>query len=139
VLKNILHNWGDSYNIRLLKHLRAAATPETRILIVGAIIQHVCPSDGSTSDSGPLLPTYGVLSQAQFMLDIMVSVASQPSNFLLTYGATQMLVNFNAREYTQSALAELLLEGGWKICAVHERDDIFVETTGLELVVASPI
>ncbi|KAJ7812032.1 S-adenosyl-L-methionine-dependent methyltransferase [Mycena olivaceomarginata] len=102
-------------------HLRAAATPETRILIVGAIIQHVCPSDGSTSDSGPLLPTYGVLSQAQFMLDIM------------------MLVNFNAREYTQSALAELLLEGGWKICAVHERDDIFVETTGLELVVASPI
>ncbi|KAJ7314373.1 S-adenosyl-L-methionine-dependent methyltransferase [Mycena albidolilacea] len=121
VLKNILHNWGDSYNVCLLKHLRAAATPETRILIVGAIIQHVCPSDGSTSDSGPLLPTYGVLSQAQFMLDIM------------------MLVNFNAREYTQSALAELLLQGGWKICAVHERDDIFVETTGLELVVASPI
>jgi hypothetical protein len=121
VLKNILHNWGDSYNIALLKHLRAAAMPETRVLIYGAIIQHVCPSDGDgANDSGPLLPTYGVQGEYQYLMDLI------------------MMASYNAREYTQSALSELLLKAGWKICAVHPRD-IFIETSGMDVVVASPI
>jgi hypothetical protein len=121
VLKNILHNWGDSYNISILKHLRAVAMPETRILIYGAIIQHVCPSGGDgAEDSAPLLPTYGIQGEYQYLMDLI------------------MMVNFNAQEYTQSALSELLLKCGWKICAVHARD-MFIETSGMDVVVASPV
>ncbi|KAJ7591566.1 hypothetical protein C8J56DRAFT_1047774 [Mycena floridula] len=58
LLKNILHNWGDSYNPETLTQLRAV-TPDTKLLIIGAIIPHTCA--GNDDDSVPLLPTYGIM------------------------------------------------------------------------------
>jgi hypothetical protein len=73
ILKNIIHNWGDSYSLKILKHLRAVASPHTKLFIIGAIIQYLCSSSESDSAEGPLLPSYGPRGEYQYELDMGVS------------------------------------------------------------------
>ena len=35
MLSKVTHNWSDEYYLTTLKHLRTAAGPETRLVIVG--------------------------------------------------------------------------------------------------------
>lgn len=73
VMKNILHNWGDSYNLRILTNLRAVASPDTKLLIVGAIIPYLCePENDSGSQS--LLPEYTLGGEGLFIFDMVVCV-----------------------------------------------------------------
>jgi len=110
ILKNIIHNWGDSYNSELLSHLRTAASSDTKLLIVGAVIEYLC----TPTKDAPLLPTYGILGESQYMLDMV------------------MLNCYNAREHTAESLSRLLLKSGWKI------DGIYGTDKGTKLTVASP-
>ncbi|KAF7352549.1 S-adenosyl-L-methionine-dependent methyltransferase [Mycena venus] len=72
ILKNIIHNWGDSYSLKILTHLRAAASPDTKLFIAGVILQYLCPSSNdSESAPEPLLPSYGAHGEHQYMLDII--------------------------------------------------------------------
>ncbi|KAF8215437.1 O-methyltransferase [Mycena galopus ATCC 62051] len=113
VLKDVIHNWGDSYSLQILTHLRAAASPDTKLLIVGVIIQYLCPS--ANDKSAPLLPTYSIRGEQQYMLDI------------------GMLTCVNAREHTADSLGILLRKSGWQIDGIHGTN------IGLQLTVASPI
>ncbi|KAG6898618.1 hypothetical protein C0993_005645 [Termitomyces sp. T159_Od127] len=49
ILKQILHDWSDPYCVPILKELRAAATPETKLVVVDSIIAYAChdPTTGS--------------------------------------------------------------------------------------------
>ncbi|KAJ6599022.1 S-adenosyl-L-methionine-dependent methyltransferase [Mycena vulgaris] len=113
VLKNIIHNWGDSYSLQMLSHLRTAASPNTKLLIVGVIIQHLC----NNNQSAPLLPTYGPLGESQYMLDMV------------------MLNCFNAREHTAESLEVLLRKSGWQINTIYGNE----VGESLQLTVACPI
>ncbi|KAJ6576452.1 O-methyltransferase-domain-containing protein [Mycena vulgaris] len=117
VLKNIIHNWGDSYSLKMLSHLRAAASPDTKLLVIGSILQHLCPS-AHNSGSAPLLPSYGVVGDSQYLLDMV------------------MLNTFNAREHTAESLDALLRKSGWKLDTIYGTENI---GDGLQLTVASPI
>jgi len=117
VLKGVIHNWGDSYSLQILTHLRAAASPNTKLLIVGTIIQYLCPSPSdSESTSEPLLPTYGPRGEYQYMLDMV------------------MLTCCNARQHTSDSLSALLRKAGWKMDGIYGNND-----GGVQLTVASPI
>ncbi|KAG6900062.1 hypothetical protein C0993_003548 [Termitomyces sp. T159_Od127] len=78
ILKQVLHGWSDPYCARILKELRAAATPETKLVVVDSIIAYACHDP--TTDSGlnfgykeapaPLLPNYGAVNVLPYLLDL---------------------------------------------------------------------
>ncbi|KAF7352550.1 hypothetical protein MVEN_01220300 [Mycena venus] len=116
ILKSIIHNWGDSYSLKILTHLRAAASPDTKLFIVGVILQYLCPSSNDSETSPePLLPSYGAHGEHQYMLDMA------------------MMTVFNAREHTTDSLSALLRKAGWEIDAIRGT------LMGVQLTVASPI
>ncbi|KAJ7592015.1 O-methyltransferase [Mycena floridula] len=100
LMKNVLHNWGESSNIKSLSLLRAAASPNTKLLISGSLIPHLCPPEGG--ESGLLLPTYGVVRERTFILDMT------------------MLACLNAQSHTREALTALLAKSGWNVQAIYE-------------------
>ena len=87
VLRFILHDWADSYAIKILKHLRATAdSTKTRLMIIERVIPYACKADdkllaipGAAEDLGgvptpPLLPNMGIVSRNGYLTDIMVRV-----------------------------------------------------------------
>ncbi|TFK65276.1 S-adenosyl-L-methionine-dependent methyltransferase [Pluteus cervinus] len=114
LLKNILHDWSDSYNVKILTHLRAAATPSTVLVIVGNIMDYTCLDTDQDAQSisgssfkpapAPLLPNYGIANEMAYNLDLA------------------MLNWHNAQEYTVKGLRELLAQAGWKLSHVTRRD-----------------
>ncbi|KAJ7877779.1 S-adenosyl-L-methionine-dependent methyltransferase [Mycena leptocephala] len=127
ILKNIIHNWGDSYSLQILTHLRAAASLDTKLFIIGPIIQYLCPSlNESESAEGLLLPTHGPRGNYQYALDMGVST-------LFLSKLVLMLTLFNAREHTADSLKALLRKAEWKI------DEIYGVKGTVQLTVASPI
>jgi O-methyltransferase domain len=53
---NVLHNWADEYCVTMLKHLRAAAAPETQLLIVELVMTSVCDEPATHEIPGAQLP-----------------------------------------------------------------------------------
>ncbi|KAH8101294.1 O-methyltransferase [Cristinia sonorae] len=110
VLKYIMHNWGDAWCVKILKQLRAAATPKTQLLIIDALIGYNCPSDGRWSHvpggEGPtapegLLPNFGIGTSDVQYLGILLMHAT------------------NTRERTLDEMNKLFELSGWKIERVH--------------------
>ena len=42
VLRFVIHDWADGPSIKILKNLRAAAKPDTRLVIFDSLMPHVC-------------------------------------------------------------------------------------------------
>ncbi|EJD07854.1 S-adenosyl-L-methionine-dependent methyltransferase [Fomitiporia mediterranea MF3/22] len=121
LLRMIIHDWPDPHCIRILKHLRAAAGRETRLVIVDSVLmgayRRQVPTSASTSeapfgkDGGekmstkeapePLLANWGVANGLAYRFDLI------------------MLSNHNACERTLSHFNSLLSQSGWGIEAVH--------------------
>ncbi|KAG6843501.1 hypothetical protein H0H87_003732, partial [Tephrocybe sp. NHM501043] len=78
ILKQVLHDWADPYCAKILKALRAVATPETKLVIVDNIVAYACHDP--TIDSGlnpsykeapaPLLPNFGAANVMPYVLDL---------------------------------------------------------------------
>ncbi|KAL0952701.1 hypothetical protein HGRIS_006937 [Hohenbuehelia grisea] len=111
-LKQVLHDWPDQHCVKILTHLRAAATPDTRLVVMDSIIPYAChdPS-ASTRESikgyepeeapAPLLSNYGSASAMAYYADIV------------------MYISVNSQERTITHHVDLLRSAGWKIVAVH--------------------
>ncbi|KAI0350580.1 S-adenosyl-L-methionine-dependent methyltransferase [Trametes cingulata] len=107
VITRVLHNWPDAQCVKIMKNLRAAAGPDTRLLIHEIILLHACvdPSDaedGAGQDeevptSSPLLPNLGKASSGVYQLDLT------------------MMAMMDARERTLAELRALALEAGWRV------------------------
>ncbi|KIL66636.1 hypothetical protein M378DRAFT_75009 [Amanita muscaria Koide BX008] len=127
-MKNILHDWSDEFSYKILKPLRDAATPKTRLVIVEVVAPYAChdPNDGATSDivgavpqeaPEPLLANWGIVNQTAYSLDMA------------------MLNLFLGQERTIGQFDRLLKSAGWKIVAVHRQPGIDVAvTSGIEAV-----
>ncbi|KAG6915443.1 hypothetical protein DXG01_011473 [Tephrocybe rancida] len=80
ILKQILHNWADPYSAKILRALRAAAMPETKLVLIDNIVAYAChdPTIGSTlgfkykEAPAPLLPNYGAANIMPYILDLGV-------------------------------------------------------------------
>lgn len=70
-MRFVVHDWADAQSIEILKHLREAATPETKLILAEELVQPLCPANEIAIDvpgaslplaaaaPAPLLPTDG--------------------------------------------------------------------------------
>lgn len=84
-----MHNWPDKECITILRHVRAAASPDAKLVIIDNILMSSCnmdedmgkkdvrKSDGSKSIDGrappPLLANWGAANKLAYAFDVMVS------------------------------------------------------------------
>ncbi|EKM53055.1 uncharacterized protein PHACADRAFT_210782 [Phanerochaete carnosa HHB-10118-sp] len=109
LLHTVLHDWSDDYCIRILRHLRDAAAPDTRLLIVDSLLPYACEDNSLEGIAGvehpvhpkPLLPNLG------------------HSATLLYHADVQMMTIFNGKERTPKQVKELMEQTGWKVIRVH--------------------
>ena len=65
MMRYIVHDWSDKYAIQILRHLRDAATMDTKLVVIDAIVSHTCRSvAGSVNPKisappAPLLQNWG--------------------------------------------------------------------------------
>ncbi|KAH7105014.1 S-adenosyl-L-methionine-dependent methyltransferase [Auriculariales sp. MPI-PUGE-AT-0066] len=114
-LRNIMHNWPDAEATAILKHLRDAAVPATRLVLNDRIIPYATPSTGNASGQAvekvpgvtlraapaPLLTNFGRASANVYGLDIGAQMA------------------FNGLERTFEEFEEVTAAAGWKIERVN--------------------
>lgn len=83
ILRFTLHDWSDPHSVQILKHLRDAATPKTKLVIIDAVLPYNCHSTGEWDDvpggeqptsPAPLLPNFGVASSDITYIDLLVSL-----------------------------------------------------------------
>ena len=59
-LRFVIHDWADGHSIKILKNLRAAAKPDTRLVIFDLLMPHVCAVPGGPPPPpSPLLGNLG--------------------------------------------------------------------------------
>ncbi|TFY69030.1 hypothetical protein EVG20_g3320 [Dentipellis fragilis] len=109
IVRTILHDWANQFCIKILRNLRKAATPNTRLLVVDNIISYACKEEAAKDIPGaamplppaPLLANWGPASSMSYLADI------------------QMLSCHNGQERTATQLRDLLSETGWKLVEVR--------------------
>ena len=42
-MRLVIHDWSDADSLKILKNIRAAASPSSRLILFELCIQHVCP------------------------------------------------------------------------------------------------
>lgn len=80
LLRNILHDWSDSYCLTILRRLRDAAAKTTRLMIVDNLISYACVDNELGTIRGaekslppaPLLPNGGHSATIAYFQDIQV-------------------------------------------------------------------
>ena len=108
VVRFILHDWPDKYCYQILRRLREAAAPFTRLMIIEHLMAYACVDEGLNSIPGatippppaPLLANGGQSSTIAYFQDL------------------QMLSMLNGKERTVAQFKELLEQTGWKLQAV---------------------
>ncbi|SJL09409.1 uncharacterized protein ARMOST_12787 [Armillaria ostoyae] len=105
LLRWIMHDWNDSLCISILKRLREAAGPGTKLLIVDALMSYACQDSSACGIVGaakplppkPLLANFGHARVGEYLFDL------------------QMLVTVNGQERTIRQFSDILEIAGWKI------------------------
>nr|P0CT89.1 RecName: Full=4-O-methyltransferase 1; Short=Mtrase 1 [Phanerochaete chrysosporium RP-78] len=123
LLKMILHDWSDEYCVKILRQLRAAARPDTALVIVDCLVPLACRLDDAAEAAlpgavgpqapPPLLPNYGTVNEYVYNMDVMMHLL------------------FNAQERTVAQFTRVLLRAGWRVCAVHrtqEGNGVFLQS-----------
>ncbi|KAJ7046068.1 O-methyltransferase [Mycena alexandri] len=122
MLRQIVHDWPDDAAIKILSHLRAAAAPKTKLVIVDQIIPYATESDLVNSIPGmarppppaPLLRNMGAAMAVPYWADL------------------HMYALLNGRERTMGGFVKVCEKSGWKIVQVyHLPGSLFSETVAV--------
>ncbi|KAF7335076.1 hypothetical protein MVEN_02258100 [Mycena venus] len=120
-LRFVLHNWPDEPAVVILRHLRAAALPTTRLVIAENILPFAARVDCEDSNLGeenripgaarpvaelPLLPNWGAANADLYFLDL--------SMHILAGGVERTIDGFR----------ELLVKGGWRLVGVRHAAEL---------------
>lgn len=105
VLRGILHDWADSYGIRLLSQLRAAAGPQTKLVVIEILLESPCHDPETSTIKGceprtvpePLLANMGAANSVDYSMDMM----------MMGFG--------NGQERTLRHYLKILSETGWEL------------------------
>ncbi|KAJ8093236.1 hypothetical protein PM082_020730 [Marasmius tenuissimus] len=114
MIKQILHDWSDEYCVKILKQLRASATPDTILLVLESIMPYACHDPSAEDDKAipgavpkeappPLIANYGAANELGYLSDI------------------DMFVLFNSQERTIRHFDRLLASTGWKLKVVNRQ------------------
>ncbi|ETW84678.1 hypothetical protein HETIRDRAFT_124158 [Heterobasidion irregulare TC 32-1] len=116
VLRRILHDWSDTYAMKILKHLRIAAGARTQLLIIDSVLPYACPPDPRKTKPfkvseiieppAPLLANMGGAASLWYAHDIA------------------MLAFQNGQERTADQFNELLRSTGWELKEIKKTDSI---------------
>ncbi|KAI0364842.1 S-adenosyl-L-methionine-dependent methyltransferase [Pilatotrama ljubarskyi] len=102
LIRLVLHDWQDEDSRNILRQLRSAAGPNTKLLIGDMLLPYACDSeDAFVREDSPLLPNLGVANIHGYLIDIM------------------MMGMFGAKERTVNEMSELALSAGWKIQTIR--------------------
>jgi hypothetical protein len=83
LMRYTTHNWSDPYATKFLARLRAAARPETQLIIIDGIADYLCRSSGDSEGipgaakpaaPEPLLPYPDSVTGWQYLMDMNVRV-----------------------------------------------------------------
>ncbi|KAA1478000.1 S-adenosyl-L-methionine-dependent methyltransferase [Dentipellis sp. KUC8613] len=134
LLKQITHDWSDAHARTILRHLRAAAGRETRLVLVDTVMGYACrvPDVGGEQGKGeegeevpgarpveapaPLLANFGAVREVGAQIDIA------------------MYILYNGQERTLPHLRRLLSEAGWALRAVRRNAADSAYLPGVEAV-----
>ncbi|KZV87208.1 S-adenosyl-L-methionine-dependent methyltransferase [Exidia glandulosa HHB12029] len=98
LLRFILHDWADSYCLKILDPLRKVAGPNTTLIIVDTVLPYACRnSNDSDDETTPLLANLGAVNLQGYLVDM------------------QMLTLLNGQERTAEQFDRLLLQAGWRV------------------------
>ncbi|KAI5479076.1 S-adenosyl-L-methionine-dependent methyltransferase [Pseudohyphozyma bogoriensis] len=99
-LRAIIHDWPNAEAIMILKHLSAAATESTKLVLIEHIIEPLSwPHGAAPPELYPLLPSLG--STMEYLLD------------------SQMMIGLNAQERRVEQYEELASASGWTLEKVY--------------------
>ncbi|KAI0644810.1 S-adenosyl-L-methionine-dependent methyltransferase [Trametes meyenii] len=102
LLRLVLHDWPDEESRSIMRHLRSAAGPNTKLLIGDLLLPYACRSEGAFApEDSPLLPNLGMANLHGYLIDIMI----------LNFGG--------AKERTVDEMSKLALSSGWKVTSVR--------------------
>ncbi|KAA1478055.1 S-adenosyl-L-methionine-dependent methyltransferase [Dentipellis sp. KUC8613] len=128
LLKQTIHDWSDEYCMKILRRLREAASPETKLIIVENIMRYACHDPSPSGESAipgaavaeapePLLANFGAVNELEYLYDMT------------------MFLMFNAQERTFHHFERLLRESGWRLQMIRRND---VDSTFLPSIEAVP-
>ncbi|KAJ3553408.1 hypothetical protein NM688_g3629 [Phlebia brevispora] len=111
MVRYILHNWPDTYAVTILKQLRAAAQPDTTLVVLDQILDYMS-RDGDTGEADipgakrpvapePLCPYPDAVSGYGYLVDLL------------------MMGCLNSKGRTVTEFRSILNEGGWELRRVH--------------------
>lgn len=80
LVRAVMHDWSDKYAVQILRHLREAAAPDTRLMIADSLMAYACvnkelediPGATVLLPPAPLLPNGGHASVMRSLLDVHV-------------------------------------------------------------------
>ncbi|KAI5117485.1 hypothetical protein M0805_009548 [Coniferiporia weirii] len=107
LLRQIVHDWSDKYVTKLLRRLRDAAGPSTKLVIVDSIIDYACdtgkyPLDDGPKAPAPLLSNMGGASLLPYCVDLVIMGC------------------INSGERTIDGHNRVIEAGGWKLVDVQK-------------------
>ncbi|KAI0653061.1 S-adenosyl-L-methionine-dependent methyltransferase [Cubamyces menziesii] len=112
VTARVMHNWPDAQCKHILKNLRAAAGPDTKLIINDTILPLACEDPATTSaEDGPTLPP--LVPKGSAILPNMGNATL--SGYLVDIS---MMTVLNAKERTLEEFKALALSAGWKVVSV---------------------
>ncbi|KAF8350308.1 S-adenosyl-L-methionine-dependent methyltransferase [Amanita rubescens] len=125
-VKSIMHDWSDKYASKILKQLRDAATPSTKLFIIEFILPYACHETEENVDGitgavpvkapNPLLANWGAVNDFTYSIDMC------------------MLTLVNGQERTIKQFDQLCKSAGWKITAVRREPGVVVLHSSIEAV-----
>ncbi|KAF7345187.1 hypothetical protein MSAN_01895200 [Mycena sanguinolenta] len=125
MLRYIVHDWSDERAVNILRHLRDAAQPTTKLVVIDTILvsaarvpdsgEEAIPGLARPSAPAPLLPNWGVAKSEVYCYDLTMHCL---------YGGV---------ERTLEHFMEVFAKGGWKIVHVHHP-----EGSGMSHIVGVP-
>ncbi|KAJ7278706.1 S-adenosyl-L-methionine-dependent methyltransferase, partial [Mycena rebaudengoi] len=109
LLRLVLHDWPFDDARKILKHLRAAATPDTVLVILEHVLPYACATWTAAdvdvnAAPRPLLPNYGAANPLGYGLDILI------------------MTMVNAHERTRTDFERVLESAGWRLQRVVHID-----------------
>ena len=84
-MRQVLHDWSDVHSVSILRQLRDAAGPDTKLVIAENVMEYACAgspltnldvniSSASRPHPPPLLPNSGAASMFTYYIDFVVSI-----------------------------------------------------------------
>ncbi|KAI0314822.1 S-adenosyl-L-methionine-dependent methyltransferase [Amylostereum chailletii] len=118
LMRRIMHDYSDDICIDILRHLRDAASPSTRLVIVDNVTPYACATEeanikqavnGSSSKTtpAPLLANRGDVNLTVYLMDIL------------------MMGLIGGLERTEAQFRDILEKSGWKLERVYKGSSPF--------------